>query len=177
MSRLQIHTSFLDLHYFWCVLYTQTQAACLLHATASSLFKTWNSSFPDFSRPCSGACLVPVTQRVSAGLDSEFLWFCGLEKKSVAAAGGRELLVCDQSVVWVGGVWVAVGERSLPQHMACNCGLVDSEKWGSVLVFRWSCWWALVKERKSLSFTLALNEQKFLFVKKLKLHFNKVCSI
>lgn len=130
-----MQTSLLGFYCFtcWCVISLQTQRCMFIACTSFiRLFQT---------------CVVPVIQRVSAGLPP----LCGLEEKRVAT-WGREHLVWDQSVVWVGGVRVAVGKWKLPQHMACNCGLVDSEKWGCVMVFGWSHWWALVEEReKTLS--------------------------
>lgn len=67
-------------------------------------------------------------------------------------AGGRGRWVPLQRVVWVGGVGSAVGGWGLPQHTACNCGLVHGEKGGPVMVFRW----ALMFDQKQLLFVWPL---------------------
>lgn len=56
---------------------------------------------------------------------------------------------------WVG----LMGGWGLPQHMACNCGLLDAEKGGSVMVLRWSYWGALTHFSP-----LMLNQKQLLFV-------------
>lgn len=77
---------------------------------------------------------------ISAGVSSIGLGFALVS--GPAAAGGRGSWVWHQTVVLDGWVGLMCG-WGLPQHMACNCGLLDAEKGGSVMVLGWSYWGAL----------------------------------
>lgn len=77
------------------------------------------------------------TQLVFPALDLNLLWFLDLLREtSTSRREGMLDLTSNSGFGWVGGVRWVVGGWGLPQHMACNCGLVDSEKGGPVMVFR-----------------------------------------
>lgn len=88
----------------------------------------------------------------------------GLVRKP-AAAGGRGHMVWNQRVAWVGGVRLAVGGLGIPQRTACNCGHVDTEKWGPVTVFRWSS--CLVRTREDDGFYKTKVKQRQRFILRL----------
>lgn len=70
-------------------------------------------------------------------LDLDLLRFLmPLRETSTNRREGTLALTSNGGFGWVGGVRCVVGGWGLPQNMACNCGLVDAEKGGPVMVFR-----------------------------------------